>query len=76
MLEARPAAAGGQQRLRPLQLRSSGERRVNIFAAALLMPRAAVEHFRDVRLSFPEPLKKFDVSGRTIRIRLVKMGLL
>ena len=40
------------------------------------MPRAAVEHFRDVRLSFPEPLKKFDVSGRTIRIRLVKMGLL
>ena len=52
------------------------ERDANSFAAAMLMPRPAVEHFVDIRYSFDSLVKRFNVSGRAMQIRLQRLGLL
>lgn len=52
------------------------ERDANVFAAALIMPRPAMEHFVDIKSSFDELAQKFNVSGRAMQIRLKVLGLL
>ena len=51
------------------------EEYANRFAAALLMPRAAVEHFVGLGLTAPELARRFDVDEESMRHRLANLGL-
>ena len=52
------------------------ERDANLFAAALLMPEPAVNHFLDMGFTLWQLADKFHVSEQATRIRLERMGAL